>query len=695
MYISKIEIQNFRNFGYQLDKDGNKKGCVIKFIDGINVVIGHNNAGKSNLFKALDLVLNYGGSKRLEVDDFNKNISIDKLLAEPPKVIISLTFTESDNEDEFSDDIVTASTWLTKLESPYSAQLTYIFYLPQREHDDYLKEMSLTQSDDIDNYWLAIKHQFLKKYTSKIYCGNPEYKNVADSDTIKKIDFQFLDAIRDVERDLFSGRNTLLREVIDFFIDYEIKNDKEIDKKTQQKQISERRKIFSKDAKNLIGQLQERMKSGKKEMLEYAIETGASSFENAEPDFDGHLLDTELYSALKLIVKHETGITIPATHNGLGYNNLIYISLLLAKMQKDASGDYLGSNAKSFPILAIEEPEAHLHPAMQYKFLKFLIENRKDKTKQIFITTHSTSITSAVELDNIICLHRKIDGGLNIAYLGKVFSKTDEEEKNSKAYVQRFLDATKSDMLFSKSVILVEGITEQLLLPIFAEYKGFSLESEHVSVINIGGRYFSHFIKLFDSTKPNTIHKKVACITDLDPVYTVDDKIKNVKCYPFEKSDDLIDFTECSNSIVDSHAEGKHPNIRSFSQKKGNGKTFEYSIAFENPKLDLFVADNIANNIELKELIKAYADGKKLDEMIAIHSKVGKENERIIDSIKKSTLSHDELKKHLIASRYLNSLSKGENAYELAHKIQANLSDNKCEFIVPQYISNAIEWICK
>ncbi|WP_347839955.1 AAA family ATPase [uncultured Draconibacterium sp.] len=523
MYISKIEIQDFRNFQSTDNGDGTKSGCTIEFQDGINIVIGHNNSGKSNLLKALDLVVNYGGSKKLDIDDFNKNTTIASLLEEPPKVIIKVTFTESNNEDEFSDDLVTASTWLTKLDSPYSAQLTYVHYLPQREHEDYKKELGLVNSEDVEDYWLTIKHQFLKKYTSKIYCGNPDYKNVVDNETIKKVDFQFLDAIRDVERDLFSGKNTLLREVIDFFIDYEIKNDTELDKNTQRQQISVKRKAFSKDAKNLITQLQERMELGKKEMLEYATETGAS-FQNAEPDFDGHILDTEMYSALKLIVKHETGITIPATHNGLGYNNLIFISLLLAKMQKDASGDYLGSNAKSFPILAIEEPEAHLHPAMQYKFLKFLKENNKNKTKQVFITSHSPSITSAVELDNIICLHRLDNGQLNIAYLGRVFG---DDEQDSKAYVQRFLDATKSDMLFSKSVVFVEGITEQLLLPVFAEYNGESLESEHVSVINIGGRYFNHFLKLFDSTKPYAINKKVACITDLDPTYTVDEDIVN------------------------------------------------------------------------------------------------------------------------------------------------------------------------
>ncbi|WP_083932176.1 AAA family ATPase [Cohnella laeviribosi] len=85
-------------------------------------------------------------------------------------------------------------------------------------------------------------------------------------------------------------------------------------------------------------------------------------------------------------------------------------------MQRDASGDYLGSNAKVFPVLSIEEPEAHLHPAMQYKFLKFLKENSKEKVRQIFITTHSPNITAAVGLDQIICLHRKEDNSLNVAY---------------------------------------------------------------------------------------------------------------------------------------------------------------------------------------------------------------------------------------------------------------------------------------
>jgi predicted ATP-dependent endonuclease of OLD family len=643
--------------------------------------------------KALDLVLSFGGNKKLEIDDFNKNISIDSIINKPPRVKISVTFKESKNETEFSDDLVTASTWLTKLDSPYSAKLTYLCYLPQKDHDEYRKEMQLIESDDIENYWLAIKHQFLRKYSSKIYSGNPDYKNVVDTDTSKKIDFQFLDAIRDVNRDLFTGKNTLLREVIDFFIDYDIKSNKEIEKKEQQKQIAKKRKDFSVEAKSLISRLQDRMESGKNEMLSYANETGAS-FENSRPDFEGHILDTELYSALKLIVKLETGIVIPASHNGLGYNNLIYISLLLAKMQKDASGDYLGSNSKTFPILAIEEPEAHLHPAMQYKLLKFLYENNKEKAKQIFITTHSPSITAAVELDNIICLNREAKGELNIAYLGRVFSDSDEDKK-SKAYVQRFLDATKSDMLFSKKIILVEGITEQLLLPILAEYNTYSLESEHISVVNIGGRYFSHFLKLFDSNRKYSITKKVAVITDVDPVRKKkEENSRFKKCFPFELNVDVIGFEykECSNTLILNPIHSD--NIKVFNGQIGKSKTFEYDLILSNPSCKILVAKCMDNASSIRVLMNFFKEKKTNVELLEF-IKV-KNLKETINEVYKELWTIDEIKKNIIAAYYTSNInSKGEAALEIAENLKLNLADNEAKFTLPTHITEAFKWICE
>jgi putative ATP-dependent endonuclease of OLD family len=691
MYISNIQICNFRNF----------KKSEIEFNDGINVIIGHNNAGKTNLIKALSLIIDTRNSKRLEVDDFHKNLTLTELKEKPPKISISIIFKKGKVQEP--DDLVTISNWLTKLDCSYEAILTYEFFLPEKKHGDYLKEMTLLSDDDpkaIDKAWKALKHNFIRFYIYKIWGGNPINQTIADNESLQKFDFQFLNAIRDVERDMLTGRNTLLREVFDFFMDYEIKIDSTKTTDQKHKEIKDRETLFSNKADIVIQELIDRIDAGKKEILSYAKNTGAS-FNKASPNFEGSATENEMYSVLKMIVQYETGIKIPATHNGLGYNNLIFMSLLLAKMQVNADVDYLDANAKVFTTLAIEEPEAHLHPAMQYKFLKFLNENKKEKkVRQIFVTTHSTHITSAVSLDEIICIHNE-DGITSVGYPKKVFLNADGTENvKSKKYVQRFLDATKSDMLFAQKVLLVEGISEQLLLSIFANYIGKSLEDNHVAVINVGGRYFTHFLYLFDGSKENTIPKKVICLTDRDPESKIKPDGKFKKCYPFEYNQNIAKFDYQINPNADSYPEGTHPNITFYSQPIGTGRTFEYDVLINNPTLQLLITESISNSEEIKDLMTLYnTPGKTLQDLLDRLSQ-SKENQRIIDSITANlSLSDDDKKKAAIASRYLNSIAKGENALELCFALQENLTKKGStdfeEFIVPAYIKSAIEEICQ
>ena len=688
MYIAKLFIENFRSF---------KNQTKIEFHEGINVIIGQNNAGKTTVIKALELLFSNNKSKRLLIDDFNKNTTVEELKAEPPRIKLSATLVESNGEEEYSEELVTVASWLTKLESPYEAQITYEFYLPEKEMERYKKSMDSTSITDLEECWNIIRDDFLRKYTHRVLIGNPNHSNGVDPESINKFDFQFLSAIRDVERDLFSGRNPLLKEIIDFFMDYEIKMSASLDKDQQIAEIQMRKQTFSFEAKKLIKSLQERMVEGNRHMLRYVEDTGAG-FDGMSPSFDGMILDTELYSALKLIVQNETGIKLPAINNGLGYNNLIYISLLLAKMQKDASGDYLGTNAKIYSVMAIEEPEAHLHPNMQYKFLKFLKENQDTEVNQIFITTHSPNITAAVDLEDIIVL-QKDEIETRVAYPGKVFTDTPEDQK-SKNYIERFIDVTKADMFFSKNLILVEGLAEQLLVPEFATDMGLDLADTHTSVINIGGRYFEHFLKLFDTEKSAVaIKKKVACITDLDPVKKEKDKEKAswVKCSPLflNTEKEKYDYKCFSNKIVETRGANQHKRIKIYTQEKGVSSTFEHDLFLKNiTSLDL-LTDSVSNQEEIKEMMLAFKE-KNVEQIVKI-LKESEFKERVKALLLTRTLTDNEqqtIKSQIIADRYLSSIKKGEGAQELAY-IVSNPSDSTKKILPPDYIKEAIIWICQ
>lgn len=680
MYISKIIIEGFRNF----------KNTEVLFDEGINVIIGHNNAGKTNLLKALSLVIDStGGSKRLDIDDFHKQVELSEIKQNPPVIRISLYISESVNESIHSDDLVTVSNWIIRLDKPYEARLTYEFFLPETEKLNYVK--SVAEITETEAVWKIIKRDFIRKYIYKTFGGDPKFQNQAEAENLQKFDFQFLNAIRDVERDMFTGKSTLLRDVLQFFMDYEIKKDSKKTQEQQTEEIKKRQIAFVTKTKPVIDELLGRIKEGQKEILDYATQTGAS-FNQANPNFEGNVTEIELLSALKLIIEHKTGIKVPATHNGLGYNNLIFMSLLLAKMQANADGNYYGSNAKVYPILVIEEPEAHLHPSMQYKFLKFLKENNKKKVRQVFVTTHSTHITSAVSLEDIICLHND-NNKVNIGYPGKVFSN-DEAGKSSKAYIERFLDATRSNMLFAQKIILVEGIAEQLLMKPLARYVNVDkqLEDFHVEVSNVGGRYFDHFLKLFDSTKKYTIHKKVVCITDRDPERKEKTGNSFEKCYPFEYNTDPANFEYKDNASEKIKLYEAHPNIRFFSQNETKGKTLEYQIAFENPLLEILMNDSIKNKDELEALVAVYKSGGSLADFKLRESE---ENKRIINGISSapSSFSDDDKKKSVIASRYLNSVGKGENALELSIELEKDFDSGSPKFIVPKYLKDALEWL--
>jgi putative ATP-dependent endonuclease of the OLD family len=695
MFISKIKIENFRSFS-----------CAeIELTYGINVIIGHNNSGKTNLLKAIQLVFDRDLRGKPKIDDFSKEYVDFK---EPPKIQITVTISEKNDRN---DDKNVIYDWLINETPTYDAQLTYVFFLPSKHLEEYSKEVEVFKDVngkyDQEKSFKLIEKKFIKKYFARIYGGNPEKEELADPENLNRFDFQFLDAIRDAEREMFFGNNTLLRDVLNYFLDYDLSNGRDFEElgKKPKKEIKKREDEFVDKSKKLLEHLIGRV--SKEKIMEYSKETGADK--GGKPDFDAEISEQEMLFALRLIVQ-KSGLKLPIKNNGLGYNNLLFIALILAKMQMERSS-FMGDNAKVFPIMAIEEPEAHLHPSMQYKFLQFLDKNLNThkQARQVFITSHSTHITSAVDLDSIICLYEDIDGVTKVGYPGKVFSN-DKDSIASKIYVRRFLDATKSNMLFANRVIFVEGISEQLLFPCFALCidKEEKLLDEHVCIVSVDSRTFKHFLKIFQydpKIAPYAINKKVACITDADPIKNKKEpegtnRRSWKKCYPFELDLEMekYDYKAVSTHVKDlQELSESYGNIDVFTPPEGEGKTLEYELAMNNPSCNLLITGCFPSRGKNRKhffngLMQAYNDKKTLDQLKELCN-----HDEIIDLIDDSTWEETQKRKALIASIYYEAIEnmKGEHAFYLERELRNNCSkgDEKQVFFVPKYISDSINYI--
>ncbi len=679
MYIKEIRILNFRNF----------KEALIPFHEGVNVIIGHNNTGKSNLLRAMGLVLGYSPGYRLATNDFFCETDVVTLQQQSPRIQITLVFHRSEGEALDSPAMGAFAGMMTDPELIEEAELRYEFKLAEAQEENYRADVAnVNTARDI---WRIIDHDYIRLYRSSRSGGN-QTAGMNVNDVLGQIDFQFLDAIRDVSHDLYAGYNPLLKDVLNFFIDYSIKNDDTKSGDEIKGQLKTLRDDFVKQSSPLMQTLQDRLRDGKNVFLKYARDTGAT-FNEAEPDFDGMVTENEMFAALRMIIKYAVGIEVPATYNGLGYNNLIYMSLLLAKMQADGSITYMKRNAKILSFLAVEECEAHLHPAMQYKFLRFLQDNNSNgHVCQIFMTSHSTQIASAVKLDDLICLTSPELGKINVGYPRLIYREDDSNDMVSKQYVQRFLDATKADMFFANRLIFVEGIAEELLLPVFARYLNRSLTDEHVLVVNMGGRYFNHFLKLFDTNNQYAINKRILCLTDIDPCRKKKGSGGGYEaCYPYEYNMDTDNYDYKHHADIEVVQYEAHPNIRFYRQDPMYGKTLEYDIMRENPNCQLLLTSSVSN----LEEIKAMMAERDVNEMMR-KMRNSEANTRIKTSINASEWTDEEKRKALLASRYLSSVSKGSNALELNVALMNNLDKpqkDRAEFHVPQYIVEALTWL--
>ncbi len=193
----------------------------------------------------------------------------------------------------------------------------------------------------------------------------------------------------------------------------------------------------------------------------------------------------------KGVLSIDNGVELAFDQHGLGLQRSFVVSTLSTwcDMIRDAEKDY---------VFAIEEPEIYLHPHATRVLLNTL--EQVGRHDQVIFTTHSSEFVNRVPLGNILTVQRCDQGGA-------VASKATRPNlgalrADDLAKVQRYLQEDRSDMLFARAVLLVEGQAELFAMPSFARTLGLDLDGMGVSVVFVNGlgnfHTYHHILHAFD-----------------------------------------------------------------------------------------------------------------------------------------------------------------------------------------------------
>ena len=454
MYISKIHIINFRKIS----------NLEVFFRKGLNVLIGENNIWKTAIIDALCIALWQGKSEytKREIYLRESDFHITKDWVQQKKIEIHLYF-QPDTEDDKST----------------------LFEAKRVEEDDYHICFCFELDENPSSRF---------KIKSRIWWWVHE-ENIISSSLLDNLHFTFLDALRDAENSL--APNVLKGTKIWGLYDILTK-----DTPSKRKDIPEG--LAKELEKNL--EWQKLLNEGKTQITSH-LDKIVTKWDEKGVEFEPIIFEFQkLVNSLEL--KTVTGkFKFSIEQNGLGFNNLLYVSVVLASLQKQVQiypWEYLS--------LLVEEPEAHLHPQLQNIFFEYLNSIADTLGYQIFVTSHSPTITAKADINSIIVLSE--DTELCACWINEM-GLSDTAQK----FLQKFLDVTKSQLFYAKWVILVEWIAEALLLQSFSEllWDDYNLEKNGIEVINIWWVSFSHFMSLFSSAdKRKRLQMKCAVLTDDD-----------------------------------------------------------------------------------------------------------------------------------------------------------------------------------
>ncbi len=505
MYIKNISIRNYRNF--RNAKLNFEKECV-------NTIVGENSSGKTNVFEAMRLILDDSlpyYKKFLTEKDFHRGCS--PVFGQWILISLELGDISGDEESEILCQLNTT------LDAGGTGRVTYIyrpqFYIREKlfnlsslasieERREEYESLSNEYIIDKTTYETSIFYQGICDFTDEndyikvsgdfknFFFSNPklEYIDLLGNrprgyNLLDHISCTYARALRDVVSELKNNRFNPFQKLLDFI----------------SKDISKNEVLSANimNVNNTISSIDEvkNLSDGILTSIANAVGTTYSPLINISSELPCEIKDLVKVLQLKAGDSLSDGYTSDLSEMSLGGANLIYLALKLYEYEEGISKNLLAN------FLIIEEPEAHIHTHIQ----KTLFSSLKNKKTQVFISTHSTHISSVSNISATNVLVKKSgythscspSAGLDIAIIKRI---------------ERFLDAIRTDILFAKNVILIEGDAEEILIPHLVKNSfGVSLDELGVSLISVRGTGFELLSSLFH---PLRITKKCAILTDDD-----------------------------------------------------------------------------------------------------------------------------------------------------------------------------------
>lgn len=433
IYLSRVQVKNFRNFR-ALDLP----------LTPSTVIVGENKVGKTNLIYALRLVLDPAlpdTSRVLRAEDFWDGLAAS-FRGNIVEVAVEISGFDTDKEAQAAlvDCLVN--------KRPMLARLTYEFR-PRAS--------------------IEPKTAGPTEYEYLIYGGADE-KNRVGSDVRRWISLMALPALRDAEGDVQNWRRSPLRPLLEGL---EIDADR-------------------------LASIAESLNNATKELIsEKPIAKLATEITEriAEMVGDVHGVDArlglaptaadQLLRSIRLFVDGDKSRQL--SEGSLGSANIIFLALLMQGLDARRSAKEIVST-----VLAIEEPEAHLHPQVQRLLFRYFLR----RNHPVIVTTHSSNIASVAPIESLVLLKATPEGHSDGRAVSQI-ALSDQERDD----LQRYIDVTRAEIVFARGVILVEGAAEQFLLPAFAQFfedDGHELEFDRigVSVCSVFGTDFAPYVKL-------------------------------------------------------------------------------------------------------------------------------------------------------------------------------------------------------